>query len=61
MYMNCIDDVFEVFVKELLGIIVIIIDIVKRLEEKYLNELIKLIKEFKLKFEILVKFNKYRF
>lgn len=61
MYMNCIDDVFEVFVKELLGIIVIIIDIVKRLEEKYLNELIKLIKEFKLKFENLVKFNKYRF
>lgn len=61
MYMNCIDDVFEVFVKELLGIIVIIIDIVKKLEEKYLNELIKLIKEFKLKFEILVKFNKYRF
>lgn len=42
--MNCFDDVLDVFVKELLEIIIIIIDIVKRFEEKYLGEIVKLIK-----------------
>lgn len=52
--MNCFDDVLDVFVKELLEIIIVIIDNVKMLKEKYLNEFVKLIKEFKFKFEKLV-------
>lgn len=52
--MYCIDDVFGVYVKELLEMIIVIINIVKKFEEKYLNELVKLLKEFKFKFEKFV-------
>lgn len=52
--MNSFDDILDVFVKELLEIIIVIIDNVKMLKEKYLNEFVKLIKEFKFKFEKLV-------
>lgn len=60
MYMNCIDDASEAFAKELSGITATIIDTVKRLEEKHLNELTKLTKESKLKLETSVKSNKHR-
>lgn len=52
--MSCFDNVLDKFVKELLGIIIFIIVIIKKLEEKYLDENVKLIKELKLKFENLV-------
>lgn len=52
--MNSFDDILDVFVKELLEIIIVIIDNVKMLKEKYLNEFVKLFKEFKFKFEKLV-------
>lgn len=47
---NYIDDVIDIFMKELLDVIINIIQVVKKLEEEYLNEFFKLLKESKFKF-----------
>lgn len=49
--MNCIDDASDAYAKELSEMTTVIINTVKRLEEKHLNELAKLSKESKSKLE----------